>query len=133
MAAFERATTGAERDRPPGRRGETHVTAARVFVLAALSGAAVVASAQPSGKAVYETACLACHGADGAGGMPGAPDLAALRERLKLRDATVFVRVRDGYQSAGSPLAMPPRGGNPSLTDAELKAAIDYMRQAFAR
>jgi len=42
-------------------------------------------------------------------------------------------RNRNGYQGPGSPMAMPPKGGNSTLTDDDLKAVIKYMRRAFKR
>jgi Rieske Fe-S protein len=37
------------------------------------------------------------------------------------------------YRAPGSPMGMPPKGGNPSLTDADLKAVLDYIKETFAR
>jgi cytochrome c5 len=37
----------------------------------------------------------------------------------------------EGFQSPGSPLAMPSRGGDPGLSDADLKAVLEYMRKEF--
>lgn len=99
----------------------------------ALSGAAASALAAPDGQEVYEGICIVCHGADGRGALPGVPDFTAQKERLANGDATLLQRIRDGYQSPGSPMAMPPKGGNAALTDDDLKAVIDYMRNTFGR
>lgn len=94
---------------------------------------ALPAPAQSSGLEVYMNSCVACHGADGQGVLPGVPDLAAADGFLARSDATLLQRIRDGYQSLGSPLAMPPKGGNPSLTDDDIKAVVEYMKKTFAR
>lgn len=98
--------------------------------------AALAAAAQnilaADGKAVYEGTCIACHGADGAGTIPGVPDLTDKSGPLSKSDDVLLKNVTEGMQSPGSPLAMPAKGGNPSLTKEDLKAVIEYMKGAFA-
>ena len=43
----------------------------------------------------------------------------------------VFASIRDGLVTPGKPLSMPPKGGNPSLTDEEIRAVLDYLRSSF--
>ncbi len=38
----------------------------------------------------------------------------------------------EGYQTAGSPMAMLPKGGNPSLDKEDVAAVLHFMRKAFA-
>ena len=83
-----------------------------------------------SGKAVFDQTCVACHGADGQGAIPGVP---ALQDRLAKPDADLLQHTIDGFQSPGSVMAMPPRGGNPNLTNADLKNVLEYIRQQFGR
>lgn len=103
--------------------------------LFALLGAMTVSAAQAAdpGKAVYERSCATCHGANGKGVLPGVPDLTKKDGVLSQPDDVLLKRTVEGYQSPGSPLAMPPKGGNPSLTEAQLKQAIDYMKNEFRR
>ena len=83
------------------------------------------------GEKVFRTTCFACHGADGKGLVPGTPDLTGKNSPLK-QDATLLKeRIWDGYQSEGSSLAMPPKGGNPQLKEPEVEAVIVYMRKMF--
>jgi len=89
--------------------------------------------AQSSGRDAYMSACVACHGPDGQGVLPGVPDFSDGKWPAATDDATLLKRVREGFQTPGSPLAMPPRGGNPALTDDDLKAALDYMKRNFTR
>jgi len=38
----------------------------------------------------------------------------------------------NGLRSPGSPMAMPARGGNPDLSDEDMKRVLRYLREAFA-
>lgn len=77
------------------------------------------------GKALYETTCVACHGAKAQGAIAGVPDLA---KRLDQADAVLVAHILNGFQTKGSPMAMPPKGGNPNLTAADAKAIVTYLR-----
>jgi len=96
-----------------------------------LGGAAQAGLAAPQAELIYQSACVACHGVDGAGALPGVPDLTIAGGPLALDDDVLLKRTVEGFQSPGSPMAMPPRGGNPELGDEDLKAAIRYMRERF--
>ena len=79
------------------------------------------------GKAVYDTLCFTCH-AQGIAGAPKIGDMTAWEARLeKGRDVNV-TNVINGY--TGSTGVMPPKGGNPALSDEEVAAAVDYMLAA---
>ncbi|HKS56495.1 MAG TPA: cytochrome c [Steroidobacteraceae bacterium] len=88
------------------------------------------AQAQDRGKEIFDTTCIACHGKDGKGVLPGTPNL---RKVMAKRDEELVRNTLNGYQSPGSPLAMPAKGGNPSLTEADVRAVIQYMRSAFGK
>ena len=92
--------------------------------------AALPAQGQDRGKQIFDTTCVACHGKDGKGVLPGTPNL---RKVLAKSDDDLVRNTLNGYQSPGSPLAMPPKGGNPSLTEADVRAVIQYMRSTFSR
>ena len=77
-----------------------------------------------SGPQVYNTACLACHGA-GIGGEPILGDAAQWAERLPQGAVTLKGHALQGY--TGSTGYMPPKGGRIDLSDAEIEAAVDYM------
>jgi len=83
------------------------------------------------GEMVYNETCIACHGGDGSGSLPGVPSLAGKTGPLSAEDAVVLKRMAEGFQSPGSPMEMPPRGGDPALSDADLKAVLEYMRKGF--
>lgn len=63
--------------------------------------------------------------------MPGVPDLTVENSALKKSEAELVRNTMQGMQSPGSPLAMPPKGGNPDLTEQNIVDAIHYMRATF--
>ncbi len=92
--------------------------AAVVVPAAADSGKGTPAGA--NGKAVYDASCQACHAA-GIAGAPKVGDKAAWTPRLVTGTAALQSSAIKGKN------AMPPKGGNLSLSDDAAKAAVDYM------
>jgi len=86
--------------------------------------AAPAAAAKVDGKKVYDTACALCHGA-GIAGAPKSGDKAAWAPRIAQGNATLYEHAIKGFQGKGG--LMPAKGGNASLSDADVKAAVDYM------
>ena len=97
----------------------------------ALISLSAPASEPGRGQAVYNGTCIACHGGDGTGSLPGVPDLTGKTGLLSQDDSILLGRMADGFQTPGSSMVMPPKGGNPALTDADLKAVLKYMRNEF--
>ena len=90
---------------------------------AAVEAAAPAAPAAVDGKAIYTTACFACHGT-GAAGAPKLGDKAAWGPRIATgKDALM-------HSALNGKGAMPPKGGQMQLGEAEISAAIDYMVNA---
>jgi cytochrome c5 len=97
--------------------------AAAAAPAAPVTTAAAAPAAATDGKKIYDTTCVACHGA----GLVGAPkfgDKAAWAPRLKEGMPAVYEIALKGKG------AMPPKGGNSTLSDADVKAAVDYMVNA---
>jgi len=86
-----------------------------------------------AGKTVYETTCVACHGANGKGTIPGVPDFTKKKSPLAKSDEELFTTVKEGFESPGSFMAMPPLGGNPDLTDQDVRDVIEYLREEFGK
>lgn len=84
-----------------------------------------------SGSDVYAQTCVACHGNNGKGTVPGAPDFTRANGPLSQSDETLFNHIKLGFRSPGSPMAMPPKGGNMSLTDGDIKAVVEYLRKTY--
>jgi cytochrome c5 len=92
------------------------VTAAAAPVAAAPAPAA----AADKGKATYDQACVACHG-QGVAGAPKFGDKVMWAPRIKTGMEALYATSIKGKG------AMPPKGGNTTLADADVKAAVDYM------
>ena len=84
-------------------------------VAVATKGAAV-----DKGKALYDQACTACHAA-GIAGSPKFGDKAAWAARLGVGVDALTASVIKGKG------AMPPRGASANASDADIKAAVEYM------
>lgn len=78
------------------------------------------------GKKIYDASCAACHGA-GIAGAPKLGDKAAWAPRIKQGANVLYDHAIKGFQ--GKTGFMPPKGGS-SASDAEVKAAVDYMASA---
>jgi cytochrome c5 len=85
------------------------------------------AATQPrsrDGQQVYQAACVACHDA-GIAGAPKLGDKSQWAKHIAKSLDTLYASAINGVQ--GSAGAMPPKGGNPALSNAEVRAAVDYM------
>ena len=83
------------------------------------------------GKAIYEGTCVFCHGAKGKGEIPGTPDFTRADGVLAKEDAVLVSHITDGFESAGSAMPMPAKGGNPDLSDEDVENVLAYLHQAF--
>jgi len=96
-------------------------------------GAAAQAASVEAGEKLYNSStCVACHGADGKGKLPGVPDFTKSDGRLTKSDDVLVTNIMEGFKSPGSSMAMPAKGGISSLTKEQAEAIVLYMRQAFA-
>lgn len=89
-----------------------------ILLLAGWAGAGLAGS---NGSEVYKRNCETCHGGWGGYGAPGTDNYDAWRPSLRRGEQAMFVAVRDGRSS------MPPRAGNPSLTDDDLRSAVEWL------
>jgi cytochrome c5 len=85
-------------------------------------GGEVTPAMLAQGKTVYEKTCGVCH-ATGVAGAPKFGDKSAWKEHIAhgLEHMAEIAIRGDG--------AMPPRGGNPKLSDAEVRAAVAYIME----
>ena len=74
------------------------------------------------GQQVYQATCVVCHGA-GVAGAPKLGDRGQWAKHIAKGLDTLYASAVNGLQGS----AMPAKGGNPALSDAEVKAAVDYM------
>lgn len=75
------------------------------------------------GSYIYQQLCGACH-QSGAGGAP-LPTKEAWAPRLAQGLETLVTHAIDGYQGPAG--IMPARGGNPGLTDEQVRVAVEWM------
>ena len=114
----------AERIRPVGQvylPGEAEQAA--VPVVETTAEPEPVATAM-TGPQVYNTACLACHGA-GVGGAPIVGDAGQWTDRIAQGMEVLTRHAIEGY--TGSVGYMPPKGGRLDLSDEEVANAVAYM------
>lgn len=90
---------------------------------AAATATATAGAAAGAGEALYKQACQVCHAA-GVAGAPKFGDKAAWSARLPAGIDALFNSVAKGKG------AMPPRGGAAQATDADLRAAVEFMAAA---
>lgn len=101
-------------------------------VLAGEAGAAALAEAQAAavaeaavdvvvdGQAVYNGLCIGCHQA----GVAGAPVTGGDEMVARLDEKGLDMLVANAINGINT---MPARGGNPNLTDEQIRAAVEFM------
>lgn len=77
------------------------------------------------GRAVWVGTCSACH-ANSLADAPQLGDAQAWRERVARGSEALYASALSGRVGADGS-EMPARGGNPQLTDVQVRAAVDYM------
>ncbi len=102
----------------------------RAAMLAAQEAAKKAAASQVAyggttdGKTIFGNLCQSCH-SSGAGGAPRIDDKAAWAPRVAQGVETLIKHAIEGY--TGKAGMMPARGGNPALTDEQVKATVEWM------
>jgi cytochrome c5 len=84
------------------------------------SESAPTGSDRAHGQLIYRQACAFCHD-KGIAGAPKIGDAAAWNARMAQGINTLYASALHGRN------AMPAKGGNPSLADTDVKAAVDFM------
>ena len=105
---------------PAGATSPATVGAATPAAPATPVASATPAATARSGEQVYQSACAACHAA-AVMGAPKTGDKAAWQPRIAQGKPTLYQHALGGIR------AMPAKGGNASLSDAEVKSAVDYF------
>jgi len=126
--APNRAAIASERVAPIGAvyAGDT----GRAAMVAAQEAAKAAAASQVAyggttdGKTIFGSLCHSCH-ETGAGGAPKLTDKAIWAPRVAEGLDTLVKHAIEGY--TGKSGIMPPKGGNPALTDEQVKATVQWM------
>jgi cytochrome c5 len=77
------------------------------------------------GKNIYECLCTFCHST----GLPNVPQLGSPEDwtdRIAQGELLLYERAINGF-IGDSGMTMPAKGGNTSLSDDDIRAAVDYM------
>lgn len=102
----------------------------RAAIAAAEAAAKAAAASQVAyggtldGKVIFGNLCHACHNT-GAGGSPKLTDKAHWAPRIALGLDTLVKHATEGY--TGESGTMPAKGGNPALSDEQVKATVEWM------
>jgi disulfide bond formation protein DsbB len=85
-----------------------------------------------AGKAQFDTVCIACHGPGGVGVEGLGKPFTTSEFLLTVSDSELLEFIKTG-RPVGHPdnttgVDMPPKGGNPALTDEQLIDIIAYIR-----
>jgi disulfide bond formation protein DsbB len=111
-----------------------------IIILSALFLAACGGSAEPTyapediaqGGEIFASTCSACHGPD-AKGLPNlGKDLTTSEYVSDNTDEVLLTLLKEGRPSGHelntTGVDMPPKGGNPSLSDEDLVTVVAYLR-----
>lgn len=103
----------------------------RLTEITAPVASAATGAAESQGAKLYAEACAVCHGMDAAG-MPNLGTSLVDSDIIDGDTAAALAFIRAGRDVASaenqSGLVMPPSGGRPDLSDAQLTAIIEYLR-----
>ena len=90
-----------------------------------------VGDASNGGK-LYSTACVACHGPDAKGVTGLGKDLTASEWIGQQSDAQLVEFIKKGRDTSDAlnttGVAMPPKGGNPAMSEQEIADVVAYIR-----
>lgn len=106
--------------------------AEKAKALAAAGGDAELAEYIASGAKIYATLCIACHGAGGVGMAGNGKPLMKNAFVQSLDDDALLAFIKQG-RSPTDPknttgIQMPPKGGNPAMSDDDILDVIAYIR-----
>lgn len=102
-----------------------------IAVSTGFSGHAVSNENMNNGYEVYMSSCIVCHGDDGTAQMPGVPDLNTNTDWSEKTRESLVEWVKLGSQGSDVLIPMPPKGGNPDLSDSDINDVLQYMKNTF--
>lgn len=106
---------------------ETPAPAAPAAPAAATAPAPAAVAENTAGKSVYNKTCALCHAA-GVAGAPKPGDKADWGPRIAQGNEVLYKHAIEGFTGAKG--QMPARGGAATLTDDEVKSAVNHMVEA---
>ncbi|HPY40392.1 MAG TPA: c-type cytochrome, partial [Thiolinea sp.] len=104
----------------PAPAATTPAPAATTPAPAAATPAPAASNEGIDGEKIYRSICFSCHDV-GIANSPKLGDKTTWGPRIANGKETLYTHALGGFN------AMPAKGGNPALSDAEVKAAVDWM------
>ena len=98
--------------------------AAATAAASAAAASQVAYGGTTDGSVIFGNLCTGCH-TSGAGGAPTL-DKAHWAARIAQGNDTLYKHAIEGYHGPDGGV-MPAKGGNPALSDAQVKATVDWM------
>lgn len=123
LVACEQKTTAPAQDASAAASASSATTAPAEATAAASATAVAAAPENELGKKSFNKTCSMCHPA-GVGGAPKPGDKADWAPRIAQGMDVLYKHALEGFTGAKG--MMPARGGS-TMTDDEVKAAVDYM------
>lgn len=112
--------------------GKEDAVPAEEAVAAEAEPAALPAGDVAKGKATYDTLCVACHGAGGIGVEGLGKPFTTSEFLTEVSDAEFVEFIKTGRDISDpantTGIAMPPKGGNPALSEEEMIDIVAYVR-----
>lgn len=118
---------GSWREREDARLAGIEEGFAYERLVAAAPGDTVAMAEAVHGRELFGTVCAVCHGPDGRGVDGLGKNLAESDFVARCSDDAMRQFLVLG-RPAARPVAMPPKGGRPDLTDADLRDVVAYVR-----
>ncbi len=112
---------------PKGSTDTDNQVLSRIQPVGQLALADMTPSGTKTGEQVFQAVCKTCH-ESGIAGAPKFGDKAAWAGPIKEGYNVLIQHAINGLQENGK--VMPPRGGNPDLSDTEIARAVAYMANA---
>jgi cytochrome c5 len=112
---------------PKGSTDTDNQVLSRIQPVGQLALADMTPSGTRTGEQVFQAVCKTCH-ESGIAGAPKFGDKAAWAGPIKEGYNVLIQHAINGLQENGK--VMPPRGGNPDLSDTEIARAVAYMANA---
>ncbi|MGY8814302.1 MAG: c-type cytochrome [Gammaproteobacteria bacterium] len=122
--AKQRAMVLIELTKPIGNVRLSSTSGSDIASAANTSGSDIGETVDP-GKKIYESLCTSCHST----GLPNVPQIGSSEDwvdRIAQGELLLYERAINGF-TGSSGMVMPAKGGNTSLSDDDIKAAVDYM------
>ena len=107
-----------------GAAAQAAAQAAAEAAALAKTAAPVTHVGTPDGKTIYDNLCTACH----TNGIGKAPTLDRMHWQTRLAQGkqALYTHAIEGFSGPDGGI-MPPKGGNPALSDEQVKATVDWM------